>query len=130
MSVAITRRSAPLNVLIGIRITIAALAVLTPRFGARLFRMDVEGTPAVAMEQMFGIRTAVLAAGLLRIDTMTTPKAFIGVNVVTDLVDALALAAAGRRREIDPAGAALATGLALTAAALGGADLALRNGRE
>jgi hypothetical protein len=86
--------------------------------------MEVEGTPAVAMGRMFGIRNAALAAGLLRLDTMPAPRTFMGINVLIDIVDALALVDAGRRREIEPAGAALATATALAAAGLGAAGLA------
>ena len=117
----------PLNLLTGARIMISVLAVLTPRIGARIFRMDVEGTPAVAMGRLMGIRNAALAAGLLRLDTMAVPRTFVGLNVVVDLVDAVALVDAGRRRELEPAGAALATGIALTAAGLGAAGLAALN---
>src|ERR1700758_3321006 len=67
---ATVKRSLPLNVLTGARMTIAVLAVLAPRVAARIFRMDVEGTPAVAMGRMFGIRNAALAVGLLRLDHM------------------------------------------------------------
>jgi hypothetical protein len=64
MSASSVGRSVPLNVLTGGRITVAALAVLTPRIGARIFRMTVEGTPAVAMGRMFGIRNAALATAV------------------------------------------------------------------
>jgi hypothetical protein len=118
------QRSIPLNVLTGARFTIGALALLAPRIGARIFRMDVDGTPAVAMGRMFGIRNAALAAGLLRLDTLSAPRTFMGINILIDVVDALALVDAGRRREIEPAGAALATGVALAAVGLGAAGLA------
>jgi hypothetical protein len=86
--------------------------------------MNVEGTPAVAMGRMFGIRNAALAAGLLRLDTVTAPRTFMAINLLIDAVDALALVDAGRRREIEPAGAALGTAVALAAAGLGAAGLA------
>ena len=51
----------------------------------------------------------------------------MGINVLIDVVDAVALIDAGRRREIEPAGAALATGVALAAVGLGAAGLAAMN---
>ncbi len=112
-------RPVPLNILTATRASLAATALLMPRIGARIFRLDAEGTPAIVMGRMFGVRNAVLAAGLLRLDTITSPRTFVRVNVLVDLVDAAAFVAAGRRREIGTAATVLGTGLALTAAGLG-----------
>jgi hypothetical protein len=119
-----TRRPLPLTVLAGARLGLALTALLMPRAGARLFRMEAEGTPATAMGRMFGIRNAALAAGLLRLDVITAPRGFVLINVVVDLVDALSLFAAGCRGEIASAATVLGNGAALTGAALGVAGLA------
>jgi hypothetical protein len=123
MSAPFTNRSLPLNVLTGTRAALSVMALLMPRIGARIFRLDANGT-AVVMARLFGVRNAVLAAGLLRLDTMTVPRTFIGINVLIDLVDALAFAAAGRRREIGIGAATLGAGTALGAAGLGAAGIA------
>jgi hypothetical protein len=112
-------RPVPLNILTASRASLAATALLMPRLGARIFRLDADGTPAIVMGRLFGIRNGVLAAGLLRLDTITNPRTFVRVNVLVDLVDAVAFVAAGRRREIGTAATVLGTGLALTAAGLG-----------
>lgn len=70
---------------------------------------------------MFGVRNAVLAAGLYRLDLIASARTFVRINVFVDLVDALAFIAAGRRREISPAATALCTGVALSAVAMGAA---------
>jgi hypothetical protein len=90
----------PLSVLAAVRLALAVTAVLVPRTGARLFRINAEGTPAVAMGRMFGIRNAALAAGLLRLDSINAPRGFVLINIVVDLVDALALS----RRASPPRG--------------------------
>ena len=123
MSTSIATRPLPLNILTGTRATVAVIAVLIPRIGARIFRLEAGGT-ATVMARMFGIRNAALAAGLLRLDTITVPRTFMVLNVLIDLVDAAAFIVAGRRREIGTAAAALGGGVALTAAGLGAAGLA------
>jgi len=122
-STPVTRRPLPLTVLAGARLGLAVTALLMPRAGARLFRLNAEGTPAVAMGRMFGIRNAALAAGLLRLDAITAPRSFVLINVVVDVADALALLAAGRSGEISTAATVLGNGAALTGAALGVAGL-------
>jgi hypothetical protein len=114
-------RPVPLNILTLARSCVAATAVFMPRVGARIFRLDADGTPAIVMGRMFGIRNGVLAAGLMRLDTITSPRTFIRINVLVDLLDALSFVAAGRRREIGTAATVLGTGVALTAAGLGAA---------
>jgi hypothetical protein len=117
-------RSVPLNILTGMRFTIAVIATLVPRFGSRLFRLNGEGTAAIPMARLFGVRNAVLGAGLLRLDAVTSPRTFVGVNILIDVVDALALVAAARRGEIPQSGAVLGGGTALLATGLGAAALA------
>lgn len=117
-------RSVPLNILTGVRFSIAAVATLAPRFGSRLFRLGGEGTSAVPLGRMMGIRNAVLASGLLRMDAVTAPRAFLGLNILVDIVDAAVIVAAGRRGEIPRSGAVLTGATALLATGLGVAALA------
>jgi hypothetical protein len=124
MSAKTVERSVPLNALTAARLAIATIATVFPRAGSRLFRLNGEGTAAIPMACLFGIRNVVLAAGLLRLDAVTSPRTFVGVNVLVDVVDALALVSAGRRGEIPVSGAVLAGGTALLATGLGVAALA------
>jgi hypothetical protein len=117
-------RPPPLTVLAAARGALAVTALLMPRTGARLFRMDAERTPAIAMARMFGIRNAALAAGLMRLDTINAPHGFVLINIIVDLVDALALLAARRRREIGTTASVLGGGIALCATVVGVAGLA------
>jgi hypothetical protein len=111
-------------VLAAARLALAVTALLMPRTGARLFHMNAEGTPAVAMGRMVGIRNDALAAGLLRLDIISAPRGFVLINIVVDLVDALALLAAGRRREIGTAATVFGTGIAICAIRVGVSGLA------
>jgi len=124
MSAPSTRRPLPLTVLAAARLALAATTLLMPRTGARLFHMEAEGTPAIAVGRMFGIRNAALAAGPLRLDTITVPRGFVPTNIIVDLVDALALLAAHGRREIGTAATVLGAGIALSAIGVGVAGLA------
>ncbi|MDT5094724.1 MAG: hypothetical protein QOH60_4087 [Mycobacterium sp.] len=119
-----TERSVPLNLLTGTRVAIATIATLFPRLGSRMFRLNGEGTAAIPFARMFGIRNALLAAGLLQLDAVGSPRTFVGINVMVDIVDALALVDAGRRGEVPRSGAFLAGGTALLATGLGVAALA------
>jgi hypothetical protein len=119
----LTSRPVSLNVLTGARAALGMAAVFMPNISARMFRLNAEGTPAIMMVRIFGIRNAVLAAVLLRLDTITVPRTFMRLNVLIDLVDAFAFVAAGRRREIGPAAAVLGTWVALSAVGLGATGL-------
>jgi hypothetical protein len=130
MSTQSIRHSVTLNVLAGARGTLAAVALLAPRIGARVLGIDADGTPAIVMGRLFGIRNAALAAGLLRLDAIAVPRAFILLNVLIDLVDAGAFVAAGRRREIGAAATMLGTLLALTGATLGAMTLNTEEGGD
>ena len=112
------------NILAGTRGALDVIALVAPRIGARMFRINADGTPAIVMGRLFGIRNAALAAGLLRLDPTTVARSFMLVNVLVDLVDAGAFIAAGRRREIGATATALATVLALTGATLGATGFA------
>ena len=117
------QRSVALNILTGTRGALGVTALLTPRIGARMFRIDADG-PAIVMGRLFGIRNIALAAGLLRLEATTVPRPFLLVNVLIDLVDASAFAAGGRRAQIGRPATVLGTALALTGAALGAAGFA------
>jgi hypothetical protein len=116
------RRPSAVTILAGARGALGAVALCAPRFGARLFRIDADGTPAIVMGRLFGVRNAALAAGLLRLEATTGPRSFVLVNVLIDLVDASAVVAAGRRREVGTTATVLGTALALTGASLGAAS--------
>jgi hypothetical protein len=123
MSTPVATNPLPLKLLIGGRIGVAITCLFTPRVFARVFRMDTAGTPAIALGRMFAIRNAALAAGLLRLDAFAAPRAFLKLNILIDLVDAIALIAAGRRHEISTTTSILGTSTALTAVAYGTAGL-------
>jgi hypothetical protein len=123
MSTPVATNPLPLKPLIGGRIAIAITCLFTPRVFARIFRMDTAGTPAIALGRMFAIRNVALAAGLLRLDVFTAPRAFLKVNILIDLVDAIALIVAGRRHEVGTTTSILGTSTALTAVAYGTAAL-------
>jgi hypothetical protein len=123
MSAPPIRRSVALNILTGTRGALGAVALLAPRIGARIFRIDAAGS-AIVMGRLFGIRNIALAASLRRLDAVTNPRSFLGANVLIDLVDATAFVAAGRRAEIGVPATVLGTVLALTGAALGATGFA------
>jgi hypothetical protein len=124
MSTQSMRRSVALNVLTGARGALGVIALFTPRIGARMFRIDADGTPAIVMGRLFGIRNVALAAGLLRLDATTVPRIFMLINVLIDLVDTVAFVGAGRRGEIGAVATGFGTVLALTGAILGATSLA------
>ena|ERR1700757_1100156 len=124
MSTQSIRRSVALNVLTGARGALGVIALFTPRIGARMFRIDADGTPAIVMGRLFGIRNVALAAGLLRLDATTVPRIFMLINVLIDLVDTVAFVGAGRRGEIGAVATGFGTVLALTGAILGATSLA------
>jgi hypothetical protein len=124
MSTQSIRRSVALNVLTGARGALGVIALFTPRIGARMFRIDARGTPAIVMGRLFGIRNVALAAGLLRLDATTVPRMFMLINVLIDLVDTVAFVGAGRRGEIGAVATGFGTVLALTGAILGATSLA------
>ncbi|MFF0014981.1 hypothetical protein [Streptomyces sp. NPDC005374] len=115
--------SLPLQILIGGRIFAAATHLFAPRWAARLIRMDATGTPAITYARMFAIRNAILAAGLLHLESFTEPSTFVALNVLVDSVDAVAFLAAGLRKDISARSAALGAGISLFAVAAGTAAL-------
>src|ERR1700757_3395547 len=123
MSTQPSQRSLASRILTGTRGALGVIALLMPRIGARLFRIDADG-PAIVMGRLFGIRNIALATGLLRLEATTGPRPFLLVNVLIDLVDAGAFAAGGDRAQIGGPATVLGTALALTGAALGAAGVA------
>jgi hypothetical protein len=115
--------ASPLKMLIVGRCTVAATHLFTPRLVARIFRLESQGTPAIAYGRMFAIRNALLAAGLAKLGNLRSPRTFVKANVLIDAVDAVALIAAGRRKELSTTSAMLATTVALSAVAMGTAVL-------
>ena len=87
------------------------------------------GTPAIVYARMFGIRNAILAAGLLHLESFTVPRPFVALNVLTDAVDGVAFLAAGQRKEISATSAALGAGISLSAVTAGAAALLNRHDR-
>lgn len=117
-------RSNPLKFFILGRSVVASGSLLAPYLFFRAFGIQVAGTAAVPMGRMFGVRNALLALGLARLDGFAAPRTFLKLNVLIDAVDAVALASAGRRGEISKLSSALGTGVALSAVALGVVSLA------
>ena len=111
--------SAPLKALIAARIFAGSVHLLTPRWASNLIEMPATGTPGIVYARMFGIRNLFLAAALSRLDRRDDPRRFLNINVITDAVDAVAFAAAGRRKDISPKAAAIGTAIAVSATTLG-----------
>ncbi|MDG9709625.1 hypothetical protein [Streptomyces sp. DH10] len=101
------------------RFVVAAGHLATPGVVAQVFGMEMRGTPAVAYGRMFAIRNAALGLGLLRLDTVSDPRAYLKLNVVMDAVDAVAFAASGIRRDIAPRTSILAAAVAMSAVVAG-----------
>jgi hypothetical protein len=97
MSALPAQRCVALNVLTGTRGALGVIALLTPKIGAGIFRIDADGS-AIVMGRLFGIHNIARAAGLLRLEVTTVPRPFLLVKVLIDLVagDRPASAAAGR----------------------------------
>ena len=126
MSTQPSQRSLALNILTGARGALGVIALLTPRIGARMFRIDADG-PAIVMGRLFGIRNIALAAGFLRLEVTTARRLsepFLLFNALIDLVDASAFMAGGRRGQIGWSATVLGTLLAFTGAALSAAGFA------
>ncbi|GAA2047929.1 hypothetical protein [Williamsia deligens] len=110
------------------RFLVAMSHLVTPGAVAKVFGMQLRGTPAVAYGRMFAIRNAALGLGLLRLDSVTDPRAFLKLNVVMDSVDAVAFIASGVRQDLGIRTSVLSTGVAVSAVVGGlGALLARPN---
>ncbi|MEX3755969.1 hypothetical protein [Mycobacteroides abscessus] len=119
-----TRLFDPLKLLTLGRATVASSGLFAPNLFAKVFRMNAVGTPAIPMIRMFAVRNALLAAGLARLSAFSAPRTFIGINVLVDAVDAIALIAAGRRHEIPRFTTVVGTWVALSAVGMGAAAFA------
>jgi len=109
------------------RFVVATSHLLTPGAVAKIFGMQLRGTPAVAYGRMFAIRNAALGLGLLRLDAVTDPRAYLKLNVVMDAVDAVAFIASGMRKDVDTRTSVLSTAVAVSAVVGGAGALLARN---
>lgn len=112
-------RSLPGRFLVGARLTLGVSALVAPRAAGRPFGLDADANPQLPfIGRMWGIRNVALAAGMVGLSG-TEREAWWRLNVVVDVVDALAAVAAARRGELSkPAFTAIAT-TAVVAAASG-----------
>jgi hypothetical protein len=116
-------RADPKQTLIGLRLAIGTSSWLTPRIAGKLFGLDARANPQLPyVARLFGARDVALAAGLL-LSEGEPHSVWLRVGVACDVADALAGLAAGTRGDLGPVSAALVTGTALGAAALGMASL-------
>jgi hypothetical protein len=115
--------SQPLQALAGLRAAIGLGAWLVPRVAGRLFGLDARDNPqSPYLARLFGARDVALGAGAV----LTEGEArtlWLRTGVACDVADAVAGLAAGGRGYLGPVSAALVTGTAVGAAALGVAAL-------
>ena len=118
-------RPAELQYLVGIRTGLAVSTLAAPRLSGRVFGIDTRRQPAAPyLARLFGIRNAVLALGLARLDAVRDPRTLLALNVGVDLADAASGLSAGRRGELSRRTTAHVVAIALTAAGLGASVLA------
>jgi len=109
--------------LVGARVTLGLLTVFVPRTAGRLFLLDPDGNPQLAyIGRMWGLRNLALAAGLAGARGPSR-RHWWQINVVVDLVDAIASYDGWRRGELTAPTAAFVTSVALCAAMLGTASV-------
>jgi hypothetical protein len=94
-------------------------SLAAPHRVLRLLQIRGDGTPAPMVWRMFGVRNGALALGLSHLHHFRAPRRFVAINVICDVIDALAFIDAGRRREISRTGATLTTAIAASAVAAG-----------
>ncbi|CAA9513846.1 MAG: hypothetical protein AVDCRST_MAG45-2080 [uncultured Solirubrobacterales bacterium] len=105
--------------LVGLRLAIGLSSWLTPRVAGRLFGLDAKANPQLPyLARLFGARDVALGAGLV-LSEGDSRAVWLQIGVACDVADAIAGLAAGRRGYLGPVSAALVTGTALGAAALG-----------
>ncbi len=103
----------------GLRLAIGLSSWLTPRVAGRIFGLDARANPQLPyLARLFGARDVALAAGTVLSEGQSR-SVWLQIGVACDVADALAGLAAGSRGYLGPVSAALVTGTALGAAALG-----------
>ncbi|HYZ71181.1 MAG TPA: hypothetical protein VE528_05935 [Thermoleophilaceae bacterium] len=115
--------SQPLQALAGLRAAIGLGAWLVPRVAGRLFGLDARDNPqSPYLARLFGARDVALGAGAV-LSEGEARTLWLRAGVACDVADAVAGLAAGGRGYLGPVSAALVTGTAVGAAALGVAAL-------
>jgi hypothetical protein len=115
--------SQPLQALAGLRAAIGLGAWLVPRVAGRLFGLDARDNPqSPYLARLFGARDVALGAGAV-LSEGEARALWLRTGVACDVADAVAGVAAGGRGYLGPVSAALVTGTAVGAAALGVAAL-------
>jgi hypothetical protein len=94
-------------------------SVVAPHHLLRVLQIGGDGTPAPMLLRMFGVRNGALALGLSHLHHFRAPRRFVAINVICDVIDALAFIDAGRRGEISRTGATVTTAIAASAVAAG-----------
>jgi hypothetical protein len=94
-------------------------SLAAPHRVLRLLQIRGDGTPAPMILRMFGVRNGALALGLSRLHHFRAPRRFVAINVICDVIDALAFVDAGRRKEISRTGATVTTAIAASAVVAG-----------
>ena len=103
-----------------IRLFNGLAALLVPQQLARRLGIDTDEYPAAMyVLRMFGVRNGALALGLSHLHHFRAPRRFVAINVICDLIDALAFIDAGRRKEVSRTGATVTTAIAASAVAAG-----------
>jgi hypothetical protein len=116
--------SVPGKVLTVTRFAVGGGAWLLPRTSGRLFGLDPDANPQAAyVGRLFGVRDAVLGAGLLS-SKGDARRVWWRFGVACDVADAIAGLLAWRSGDLPPSAAAMVTGTAVVAASLGAAALA------
>ena len=111
--------SQPLQALAGLRAAIGLGAWLVPRVAGRLFGLDARDNPqSPYLARLFGARDVALGAGAV-LSEGEARTLWLRAGVGCDVADAVAGLAAGGRGYLGPVSAALVTGTAVGAAALG-----------
>jgi hypothetical protein len=116
--------SVPGKALVVTRFIVGGGAWLLPRTSGRLFGLDPDANPqALYVGRLFGVRDAVLGAGLLSSDG-DARRNWWRFGIACDVADAAAGLLAWRSGDLPPAAAAMVTATAVAAASLGAAALA------
>ena len=101
------------------RTAIGLGAWLAPRLSGRLFGLDPDSNPqAPYLGRLFGVRDVALGFGLST-SSGADRQQWLQVGIACDLADAAAGLLAGRAGQLPKRAAALVTGTALMAAAMG-----------